>query len=135
MTDAAAVPVVAAVIRRDGRYLLCRRPAEKRHGGPWEFPGGKMRSGETRMDAIRRELTEELGLQTTKLGEPLFSASDEGAPFVIEFVDTMVAGEPVLREHSELGWFTVAEMGVLPLAPADARFVGALQDGVAFTEG
>jgi 8-oxo-dGTP diphosphatase len=41
------VRVLAAVIERDGKYLICRRPQHKRHGGLWEFPGGKFEAGET----------------------------------------------------------------------------------------
>jgi 8-oxo-dGTP diphosphatase len=41
------VRVVAAVVERDGRLLLCRRPAGKRHAGLWEFPGGKLLPGES----------------------------------------------------------------------------------------
>ena len=122
----ARVPVVAAVIRRDGLYLVCRRPDGKRHGGLWEFPGGKVREGETREAAVRRELAEELALETVGLGAVLFSAPDEGAAFVIEFVETAVEGEPVLHEHSEVGWFTPGQLAGLGLAPADARFVSTL---------
>jgi 8-oxo-dGTP pyrophosphatase MutT (NUDIX family) len=49
--------VVAAVIERDGRLLVCQRPAHKRHGGLWEFPGGKCDPGESDAEAARRELS------------------------------------------------------------------------------
>src|SRR5258708_6415849 len=54
------IHVVAAIIERDGRFLLCRRNPLKRHGGLWEFPGGKLESGENHCDAAKRELYEEL---------------------------------------------------------------------------
>lgn len=123
------VRVVAAVVRRDGRYLLCRRPTEKRHGGLWEFPGGKVRGGETRADAARRELAEELELGVTEVGDVLFQASDDGTAFVIDFVRTAVEGVPVLHEHTEIGWFTVEELLGLALAPADQRFAATLPRG------
>lgn len=123
----ATVPVVAAVIRRhDGAVLLARRPEGKRHGGLWEFPGGKILEGESRADAVRRELAEELELETEELGTLLFSAQDEGAPFVIEFMETRAVGDPVLHEHSAFGWFTAAELSEIELAPADARFAASL---------
>ncbi|MES3039985.1 MAG: 8-oxo-dGTP diphosphatase MutT [Pseudomonadota bacterium] len=57
------VQVVAAVIRaQDGRVLLAQRPQYKHQGGLWEFPGGKVEPGETEVEALQRELHEELGL-------------------------------------------------------------------------
>jgi mutator protein MutT len=66
------IPVLAAVIRRDGRLLVARRPAHKRHGGLWEFPGGKVEEGESWADAAARERKEELGVDVARTGEPLF---------------------------------------------------------------
>lgn len=120
------VPVVAAVVCRDGCYLVCRRPPGKRHGGLWEFPGGKLQEGETHADAVRRELVEELELEAVEVRAVLYSAADTGAPFVIDFVETEARGTPVLHEHSEIGWFTAAELIGLPLAPADALFAASL---------
>ncbi len=121
--------VVAAVIRRGDRYLLGRRPAAKRHGGLWEFPGGKVREGESRLEAATRELSEELDLEVASLGRLLLSVHDEGSPFVIEFFETVVEGSPIAHEHTELGWFAGPELGRLELAPADARFAAHLSRG------
>jgi 8-oxo-dGTP pyrophosphatase MutT (NUDIX family) len=70
-TQAAVSPirVLAAVIRRNDRFLLCRRPSWKRHGGLWEFPGGKLEPGETPLEAAARELAEECCLRATELRE------------------------------------------------------------------
>jgi len=122
------VQVVAAVLTRDGRYLVCRRPDDKRHGGLWEFPGGKVDQGETRADAVRRELAEELELEATEVGALLFTSSDHGSPFVIEFVEARAVGEPVLHEHSDAGWYGPDQLLELPLAPADARFAAWLSE-------
>src|SRR5690606_20769929 len=62
------IRVLAAVIRRDGRWLVCRRPAHKRHGGLWEFPGGKLEPGESLLEAATRELEEELAVRVTGVG-------------------------------------------------------------------
>lgn len=116
------VRVVAAVVERDGRLLLGLRPPEKRHGGLWEFPGGKLDPGETAAEAARRELAEELGVVVTDVGERLLSVGDDPSPFVIEFFPVSITGGPSAIEHAEIAWFTVAELAALPLAPADRAF-------------
>jgi mutator protein MutT len=122
-----SIDVVAAVIRRGERYLVGRRPDDKRHGGLWEFPGGKVHDGEDLLATANRELDEELGMRAVTAGALLMRAADAGSPFVIHFVEIDTEGEPEAREHSEIGWFTPAEMRTLPLAPADARFVEMLR--------
>lgn len=117
------IRVVAAVIRADDRYLICQRPAHKRHGGLWEFPGGKCESGETDAQAITRELTEELGVEVSAVGDALFDASDSDSPFVIVFLPVDIRGEPRCIEHAALAWATRHEMAAYELAPSDARFV------------
>lgn len=120
---------MAAVIRRNGRYLLGLRPRSKRHGGLWEFPGGKVHAGESQLDAARRELAEELGVEVTSLGAPLLSVHDEGSPFVIEFIEVVMVGTPAAHEHEAIGWFSIDELRGMALAPADARFVAQLAGG------
>lgn len=117
------IPVLAAVIRRGQNYLLCRRPLHKRHGGLWEFPGGKVNPGETREAAATRELAEELALQARGIEAPLFTIQDSGSTFLIEFVPVEVHGEPRLLEHASLEWLTMREAAQLDLAPSDRRFV------------
>jgi mutator protein MutT len=116
---------VAAVARRGDRLLLCRRPTGKRHGGLWEFPGGKLLEGETLGEAVRRELAEELSLEVTALGRYLGRHADPGAPFVIHFVQVEVSGEPVSVEHELVAWATEAGLSDYALAPGDHAFVEA----------
>ncbi|HMK30787.1 MAG TPA: NUDIX domain-containing protein, partial [Terriglobales bacterium] len=54
--------VVAALILRDGKFLICQRTKHQSMPLKWEFPGGKIESGEQPRDALRRELQEELGI-------------------------------------------------------------------------
>ena len=121
-SGAAAVTVVAAVVRRNGKVLVCRRPKGKRHAGLWEFPGGKVRTDESVEQAVKRELAEELRLTVDSVGETLFSAQDPGSPFVILFMETTVSGEPEPLEHDEVRWVRPDALSGLPLAPADRRF-------------
>ena len=123
------VAVVAAVIQRGDQYLLGRRPESTRHGGLWEFPGGKVHNGESHLEAIHRELAEELALKAVRLGQLLFSVADKGSPYFIEFVETFIDGTPMPYEHSEIAWLTIDELDELRLAPADAAFAAWLCQG------
>ncbi|MBI2131755.1 MAG: NUDIX domain-containing protein, partial [Candidatus Tectomicrobia bacterium] len=62
-TDPDALEVVAAVVRRGGEILICQRPDGAHLGGLWEFPGGKIESGESPEEALARELREELEVE------------------------------------------------------------------------
>jgi len=123
LTNDEKIRVVAAVAERTGRFLVCQRPAGKRHGGLWEFPGGKLEPGECAPDAARRELAEELGVEVLACGDQLFTIDDPGSRFVIEFHPVTFAGEPVCLEHAALAWVSVADLLALDLAPGDRRFV------------
>ena len=116
------VRVVAAVIEREGRLLLCKRPSGKRHAGLWEFPGGKLLPGESVPDATRRELSEELAVEVVSVGERLLALPDPGSPFVVEFYPVEIAGEPVPLEHEALIWALPGELAGLDLAPSDRAF-------------
>jgi mutator protein MutT len=122
------VRVVASVIRRGDRFLVCRRPHNKRHGGLWEFPGGKCETGESDLDAVTRELSEELGVNTKGISPPIFEIRDCEALFLIVFFDVEIGGEPVCIEHLALGWHTLEEMLELGLAPSDRQFVNFLHN-------
>jgi len=61
--------VVAGIMVRDGRILICRRRPDQPHPLKWEFPGGKVEAGESPEDALRRELREELGIEAAPPSE------------------------------------------------------------------
>lgn len=113
---------MAAVIKRDGRYLICKRPPDKRHGGLWEFPGGKLEPGESYLEAARRELKEELKLENVRLGDLLLRDRDDASGFEICFTEVEASGEPELLEHTAIAWKTAKELLDLPLAPSDRIF-------------
>lgn len=114
--------VVAAVIEKGEALLICRRPEGKNHGGLWEFPGGKIDQDESVQEAVARELSEELAVQTVSVGDVLFSVSDELSGYRILFVPTQITGEPVALEHTALTWCGRNELLDYPLAPSDRAF-------------
>ncbi len=119
------IRVIASVIRRNGCVLLCKRPAHKRHGDLWEFPGGKVEAGESDLEAARRELAEELNVRVVSVGPVTFSVADPGSDFVIEFLPVEIQGEPACIEHAELAWVPREQVLSYRLAPSDSRFAEA----------
>jgi A/G-specific adenine glycosylase len=121
--------VTAAVVRRDGRYLLARRPVEGLLGGMWEFPGGKQEPGEDLPAALQREIREELGAQV-QVGEPLGVYRHAYSHFRITlhaFECTLDGREPQPLEASELAWVPPAALSDYPMGKVDRRIATALQ--------
>jgi 8-oxo-dGTP pyrophosphatase MutT (NUDIX family) len=123
--------VLAALIRRDGRWLLGLRPYGKRHAGCWEFPGGKVEPDETDAEAMARELREELDLTLVSLGAERFVQRDGDSPFEITFVDVEVTGTARALEHVALAWVSAEEFAHYPLAPSDLACARVLANGAA----
>jgi 8-oxo-dGTP pyrophosphatase MutT (NUDIX family) len=121
--NSTAQRVVACVMRRGDLLLLCQRPAHKRHGGLWEFPGGKAEANESDALAASRELQEELGVELVRASPAIFEIADPGSPYVIAFVPVEIRGEPVPTEHSGIIWGLPSELAALPLAPSDQAFL------------
>lgn len=117
------VQVVAAVVRRGESFLVGQRPYEKRHGGLWEFPGGKCEPGESLAAAAVRELREELGVEVVEVGEAKLAIQDLGSPYVIVFTPVSIVGEPACHEHIDLIWKQLHELALMPMAPSDYQFV------------
>jgi mutator protein MutT len=127
--------VLASVIQSGNRLLVCQRAQEKRHGGLWEFPGGKVEAGESDFEAAHRELREELAVTVTGVGQVEFSVRDPGSEFVIEFLPVQIDGTPQCLEHMALAWMEEEEILSLPLAPSDRRYVVFRMDGLLDGEG
>lgn len=117
------VRVVAAVVERNGAFLICQRPLHKRHGGLWEFPGGKVEEGESDFEAASRELAEELGVVVEEVGTVEYSRRDPGSHFVIEFLPVNIQGEPQCIEHAAFAWIAEHDLPSLNLAPSDREYV------------
>lgn len=117
--------VVAALIREDGRILICRRPAHKARALLWEFVGGKVEPGETGPQALIRECREELGIRIAV--EDLFAAVTHEYPDItvhLTLYTTHIAeGRPQLLEHSALAWITPAEIRDYEFCPADTEIL------------
>lgn len=120
--------VAAALIDDAGRVLVQQRPVGKQHGGLWEFPGGKVESGETPEAALARELAEELAIVV--LPSDLMSAGFASAPGIVLllFVCRMWDGTPAAVEGANLRWANMAELADLPMPPADLPLIAVVRD-------
>jgi 8-oxo-dGTP diphosphatase len=123
--------VAAALVHENGRILLQRRPEGRSMAGLWEFPGGKLEDGETPEAALVRELAEELAITIdgANLIPACFASASVGdRPLLLMlYICTVWEGEPVAVESPELGWFSISEMGGLPMPPADIPLIDLLK--------
>ncbi len=121
-----------ALIDADGRVLLARRPEGKSMAGLWEFPGGKVKAGETPEAALAREIKEELGIELCEgCLAPFSFASHRYADFHLLmplYLCRKWDGIPAPREGQELKWLRPNRMAGMAMPPADAPLVAMLRD-------
>lgn len=111
--------VVAAVVCKNGKVLICSRPVDKPPAG-WEFPGGKIEPGESDGAALRRELREELGVESLVLDQvaEIRHAYPE-KHVTIRFYRTIFMAEPIPREGQQCRYLAPDELMAAGLLPAD----------------
>lgn len=123
--------VAAALVDRDGRVLLARRPDGKQHAGLWEFPGGKIDAGERPEAALIRELAEELAIDVNAacLAPATFASTSIGERqlMLLLYVCRKWRGVPRAVEASALRWVRPVEMHALPMPPADRSLIGLIE--------
>lgn len=119
-----------ALIDIDGRVLVQQRPPGRAMAGLWEFPGGKVETGETPEAALIRELREELGIavDTACLAPATFaSAATEAAHLVLLlYVCRRWRGQPQPLHATALRWCRPVELFALAMPPADRPLIGLL---------
>lgn len=122
----------AALVNGNGAVLLAQRPQGKSLAGLWEFPGGKIESGENPEAALCRELAEELGLDVDPEDlKPLTFASHAYADFHLLmplWIAQRWQGEPVGKEGQQLAWVQPEDLNRYPMPEADIPLVSTLRD-------
>jgi len=119
------IHVVAAVIRDGEEFLACRR--NKDRGGRWEFPGGKVETGETSHGALIREIAEELSVKISP-GATLTAVDETGAGLRIEFIHAALSAErpTASTDHDVLRWLRASDLTSVDWADADRQAVEVL---------
>ena len=103
------VVVCCAMINSEKKVLLGRRRSEKKLGGKWEFPGGKIHLGEEVEDALKREIWEELEIeiQDPKILHIKTHAYPHGNVLILFYTCKNFSGKPKLKDHDQFLWCTV----------------------------
>ena len=126
-----AINVVAGIIYKENKILLCRRKEGKSQAGFWEFPGGKVEKNESKQDALLREIKEELGIEIkvkdfyaqTPYSYPTFN--------IVLWVYTCEyeSGEIKPTDHDQFKWVAPSKLPDYPLSPADVEVAEKLARG------
>jgi 8-oxo-dGTP diphosphatase len=124
--------VAVALVDEENRILIAQRPEGKKLAGLWEFPGGKVETGERPEHALIRELQEELGIEVKEAClAPLSFASHAYPDFHLLmplYICRRWTGIVTAREHSQLKWVRAHDLRSYPMPPADAPLIPALID-------
>lgn len=122
------VQVVGAALVRDGRVLASRRTDPPALAGLWEFPGGKVERGESDVEALVRELDEELGV-VVEVGERLGpELSIAGTAVLRVYLCRWVSGELTYVDHDDHRWLSADELDDVAWIPVDRPVVDLLRD-------
>jgi len=118
--------VVAAIIERDGKILICRRRADHAHPLKWEFPGGKVEPGESPADALRRELAEELAI-AAQIGKEItryeYTYPGKQPILLIFYSVSAFDGEPINQIFAEITWDAAANLPHYDFLEGDTDFI------------
>ncbi|MCK9524459.1 MAG: (deoxy)nucleoside triphosphate pyrophosphohydrolase [Limnochordia bacterium] len=123
------LPVMAAIIQKGDQVLLCQR-REGALAGKWEFPGGKLENGETPEECLIREIQEELGItiEVDEIFHAVHSHYEHGDFLVVGYLATHVAGEIILRVHSDCAWVDYRKLDRYDLADANIPIAKGLKE-------
>ena len=127
--SAKLLKVTAAVLEKDGKFLIAKRKKDDVLGGLWEFPGGKIEDDETAEECLAREWKEELDI-TVEVGELIASNRHKYPHGYFElsaFRVKYIGGEIVLNDHDDFKWITVDEMDNFEFPPADIPIIKELK--------
>jgi 8-oxo-dGTP diphosphatase len=127
------IHVVGAVIIQDGLVLCAQRGEGGSLAGLWEFPGGKIESGESPAAALKREIAEELDCNI-EVGDLITTTAhvyDFGTVNLTTFYCSLLSGTPTTSEHAAIRWLRPADLTTIEWAPADIPAIHLIQEDLA----
>ncbi|MGE3756528.1 MAG: (deoxy)nucleoside triphosphate pyrophosphohydrolase [Pseudobdellovibrionaceae bacterium] len=119
------IPVVAGFLRKEGKLLVGQRPETHSLAGQWEFPGGKIESGEPPEIALQRELREELGIEA-EIGDLKIACTHSYGEINILILFYEVRywkGEPKAQHHLQLDWINPEELNTRAIPEANKKIL------------
>ena len=127
------IHVVGAVIIQDGLVLCAQRGEGGSLAGLWEFPGGKIESGESPAAALKREIAEELDC-AIEVGDLITTTThmyEFGTVNLTTFYCRLISGTPTTSEHAAIRWLRPADLTTIEWAPADIPAIHLIQEDLA----
>ncbi len=123
INNGSIIQVAAGIIWKQDKFLLTKRPAGSHLGGLWEFPGGKIKTGENPADALIREVKEEIGINIEVKYEfiRVYHEYPEKNVELIVFQAKLEDGDPQLIEIADFRWISPGEIGNFELPDADKK--------------
>lgn len=127
------VEVVAALIWKGDKFLICQRPKNKARALLWEFVGGKVEKGESKEQALIRECREELAIDIAV--DSMFTEVTHDYPDITIhltlFNSRIVGGQLTLLEHNAMAWITPSEIENYEFCPADRVILDKIKEVIA----
>jgi 8-oxo-dGTP diphosphatase len=122
--------VTAAIIEKDNKFLITKRPISKHNGGRWEFPGGKVEFGEDLRTCLEREIKEELGIEIK--ADEIFEYSsfvyeEKRHVVLVAFHCKYLSGKIQKHDIDDYAWVSPKEMDDYDITEADIDFVEKLK--------
>mgnify|MGYP003289739328 CR=1 FL=1 len=122
--------VVAALVWKDDKFMICQRPVHKARGLLWEFVGGKVEPGETKEQALICECQEELAV-TLAVGDLFMDVVHEYHDLTVHltlFNATIAEGVPQMQEHNDIKWITPSEIPNYEFCPVDEEILAKIYE-------
>jgi mutator protein MutT len=122
-----------AILRENGRILVCQRKKNSRYELKWEFPGGKVESGESVPDCVNRELREELSINVEIIGpmKSQVNRYDDGGVYEVTYCFILqFSGRPVNNAFDEIRWVTLTELRSMDILEGNKSFVSNLDESI-----